>query len=256
MTSDLLAETIAAVDKVLSFVETCGDDVTAPIKVPYVRLLLACARRCEAMDNAGGTTWRDLLNSWGVAPTGRIHLEVQALLDAAAERDALAKRVGELEELLGVEESGLTRAELLAEADRLMAELDEAESELLATTASAKGLEKALHRFQHGQETEGDYACAPSLRQQAIIDELRLEASALREVTRNYSVALTAAEDRVRELEAENQRFRERLPVLTPSEMDRRRDEVLAYDFTTSNKPGPITAPTQGVAPLTPPEGK
>jgi hypothetical protein len=44
-------------------------------------------------------------------------------------------------------------------------------------TALARGneLEKSLHRFQHGEEIEGDYACESSLRQQKVIDDLRDE---------------------------------------------------------------------------------
>jgi hypothetical protein len=223
-----LAETIARADRALNAACLIEDVDRIRVQRRDLFALLACARRCEAMDGVGGTTWRDLLHSWGVAPTGRIHLEVQALLDAASERDALAKRVRELEELLGVEESGLTRAELLAEADRLRAE-----NERLA-----KGAE-VLAAGIRNREQEYLAACAE-------LDERTAD--------------LTAAQDRVRELEdslfaAEHIgdpdgaiQTLARLVHLHGNEAESRAIDALRHVSKEAIRlRGPITDPTQGV---------
>ncbi len=107
----------------------------------------------------------DLANMDRYTSYGR---DVHALLDAL---DAETKRADEAEaELDG---SRATIARLTSGGSAIIAERDEARAEAAATRAE-------LHRWQHGEEIEGDYACKPALDAQVEIDALRAEVERLR----------------------------------------------------------------------------
>ena len=63
-------------------------------------------------------------------------------------------------------------ATLAGAVEALLRGRDEAHAEIA-------GLRRELHRWQHGEEIEGDYACQPALDAQVEIDQLRAAARAL-----------------------------------------------------------------------------
>jgi len=176
-------------------------------------LLLRCARRCEAIEGITSeliAKARRLarIDSWWRTDIEEFKRILPPLLDAAAERDALAKRVGELEldfanacdkgrRLLASNDSFMASSE----AANLVADKAEAESTRLRT-------ELAELRLCH--------------------DEWKSEAGERHEELRKALAERNAAQDRVGELERE-------LGLLVGKESD-------AW----ARAEGPITDPTQG----------
>lgn len=173
-----LAETIARVaarleraltaERAFRLVDVEDDDLTA---------LLACARRCEAIDRADGLVAeiRSHRKQFGWANTAVVFSERWAeVVDAAAERDALAKRVGELEDEERRNEEKLAKwaeeyATVTAEADRLRAEnerlatLTAAQERVRELEAALSSTVRALHEHGHKQEASTFYRYLPPL---------------------------------------------------------------------------------------------
>jgi len=210
-----LAETIARVAHTLE-----SENVThlwEPAFRDAIATLLSCARRCEAIDGVefeGAIDRLDRASRNAVAgPSGVVAAMVTAAdLECAvelaadrerlqADRDALAKRVGELE-------ADLASALRISEA--------------------RAGQRDELSRMHHAQEDESTRLRAENERLALLVKETAdLGETEVANVLRR----LTAAQDRVRELE-------EALKT-AQSELDEWRPDTV--------NDGPITDPTQGV---------
>jgi len=250
-----LAETIARVEK-----ETrdAAAHPAACISWPDTRLLLSCARRCEATAEASSQAIEGGRYFLGLMPLDAPAREwLIPLLNAASERDVLAKRVGELESLAERWEQqafrenkshGETSKKYQDARDRLQAIADMFSvggllPELFVDRIRAESTRLRLEKTELKSEIEILYAD---------IDRLRAENERLRETEQTWYHNATAAEseliaaqDRVRELE--NKR-KAAVVVLGDTGTDPRSRIHLAA-FLLMDIPGkavPITAPTQG----------
>lgn len=128
-----LAETIARAAKA----GPCMSKHIVGVNVEDRDTLLACARRCEAIDSAS----HDKPVPWMLATGGMAYYasDIVPYFDAASERDALAKRL-----------------QLLDRVDALAKRVEELEDALSATV-------RALHEHGHKQEASTYYRYLPPL---------------------------------------------------------------------------------------------
>jgi hypothetical protein len=176
---DVLLRFITAPDqvaKVRAFIEAqCGPSEPVAIGEYSVSGLDAVYLAGKAATEADEQSSSVGINTTGeCARCGKSHFRLGNFCSRECERLGPAKAARPMDEP-EPPFAGTTFDLQAAAIARLELALSKAESERDTALARGDELGKSLHRFQHGEEIEGDYACESSLRQQKVIDDLRDE---------------------------------------------------------------------------------
>jgi hypothetical protein len=260
--------------------------------------LLACARRCEASDKSFRSDRafelieaidvyvddREVTPDWYVH-VGQLTIELRAvariLLDnaikAESERDALAKRVGELEATnerlsLSSHEAIVIAKDCRAESTRLRTELDAAQRREIAAHNAAGGLtrrcedaERRVRSTATNRELDAihelDAAKTTNTRLRAENERLARRDGHLCDLVHAHEKALTAAQERVRELEAERAKVQAAAQSMFDGNAESAQKHAKSHRGQAAASArdvaryileqfAPITTPTQGVGTL------